>query len=296
MDEYERIFIPTIILNFIIILLTFFLILLYLITGKFYSYPCAHILNLSVILCIDNIVRVLLIPNSWNKIQILQYFQAFLLVFFDKFILLTLTVQAFTIYVGIMKTEFYYLHEKAIFFSTFFGSFGISLAFGGFYLFFGVIKYGVYYYAKDTDSKKILDTIFNSVFLLFNTFFCVIIILNMIIRKEILEKSVINSDNYIHSLYKIILIFIFNSLLYIESYLIIYDKMPVPFDYIDLVYLVTCLLTNLIYSFNKKVIYETKKLFSKKLCKKKNHLKINTFEHSSKSSNTKISETFDSYI
>ena len=184
-----------------------------------------------------------------------------------------------------MKTEFYYLHEKAIFFSTFFGSFGISLAFGGFYLFFGVIKYGVYYYAKDTDSKKILDTIFNSVFLLFN-----------IIRKEILEKSVINSDNYIHSLYKIILIFIFNSLLYIESYLIIYDKMPVPFDYIDLVYLVTCLLTILIYSINKKVIYETKKLFSKKLCKKKNHLKINTFEHSSKSSNTKISETFDSYI
>ena len=195
-----------------------------------------------------------------------------------------------------MKTEFYYLHEKAIFFSTFFGSFGISLAFGGFYLFFGVIKYGVYYYAKDTDSKKILDTIFNSVFLLFNTFFCVIIILNMIIRKEILEKSVINSDNYIHSLYKIILIFIFNSLLYIESYLIIYDKMPVPFDYTDLVYLVTCLLTDLIYSINKKVIYETKKLFSKKLCKKKNHLKINTFEHSSKSSNTKISETFDSYI
>lgn len=296
MDDYERIFIPTIILNFIIILITFFLILLYLITGEFYSYPCAHILNISLILCIDNIVRVLLIPKSWNKIQILQYFQAFLLVFFDKFILLTLTVQVFTIYVGIMKTEFYYRHEKAIFFSTFFGSLGISLAFGGFYLFFGIIKYGVYYYAKDNDLKRILDTIFNSVFLLFNTFFCVIIILNMIIRKEILEKSVIKEDNYIHSLYKLILTFISNSLLYIESYLIIYDKLPVPLDYIDLVYLVTCLLTNLIYSINKKVIYETKKLFRKKICRKKDHLKINTFDHSSKSSNTKNSETFDSYI
>ena len=269
MDDYERIFIPTIILNFIIILITFFLILLYLITGKFYSYPCAHILNLSVILCIGNIVRVLLIPTSWNKIQILQYFQAFLLVFFDKFILLTLTVEVFTIYVGIMKTEFYYRHEKAIFFSTFFGSLGISLAFGGFYLFFGIIKYGVYYYAKDNDLKRILDTIFNSVFLLFN--------------------------NYIHSLYKLILKFISNSLLYIESYLIIYDKLPVPLDYIDLVYLVTCLLTNLIYSINKKVIYETKKLFRKKICRKKDHLKINTFDHSSKSSNTKNSETFDSF-
>ena len=129
-------------------LVTFFLLFLYLITGEFYSYPFAHIINLSVILCIDNIVRVLLIPNTWNKIQILQYFQAFLLVFLDKFILLSLTAQAFTIYIGIMKTEFYERHEKAIFFSTFFGSLGVSLAFGGFYLFFGIVKYGVYYYAK----------------------------------------------------------------------------------------------------------------------------------------------------
>ena len=80
-----------------------------------------------------------------------------------------------------------------------------------------------------------------------------------------------------------------------KEYLIIYDKLPVPLDYIDLVYLVTCLLTNLIYSINKKVIYETKKLFRKKICRKKDHLKINTFDHSSKSSNTKNSETFDSF-
>ena len=297
MDEEGNIFIPTIILNFIIILITFFLLFLYLITGEFYSYPFAHIINLSVILCIDNIVRVLLIPNTWNKIQILQYFQAFLLVFLDKFILLSLTAQAFTIYIGIMKTEFYERHEKAIFFSTFFGSLGVSLAFGGFYLFFGIVKYGAYYYAKGNKTKKILDTIFNSLFLFFNTFFCIIVILNMIIRKELLKKSVINNDNYIHSLYKMILIFISNSLLYIESFLIIYDKLPVPFDYTDLVYLVTCLLTDLIYSINKKVIYETKKLFCKKLCKKKENHKINTFEHSSKSSNTNSNKTCsDSYI
>ena len=297
MDENESIFIPTLILNFFIILITFFLLFLYLKTGKFYSYECAHLLNLSLILCIDNIVRVLLIPKSWNKIQILQYFQAFILVFLDKFILLVLTVQIFLIYLGIMKTEFYYQYEKVLFFSTFFVSLGMSILFGGFYLFFGVVKYGVYYYAKDNKTKKIIDTIFNSVFLFFNTFFGVIIIINMIIRKDVLKEIVINNDNYIHSLYKMILMFIGNSLLYIESYLIIYDKLPVPFDYIDLVYLVTCLLINLIYAINKKIIYETKKLFCKNLCRKKENLKINTFENSSKSSNKNTIETeLDSYI
>ena len=221
MDENESIFIPTLILNFFIILITFFFLFLYLKTGKFYSYECVHLLNLSLILCIDNIVRVLLIPKSWNKIQILQYFQSFILVFLDKFILLVLTVQTFIIYIGIMKTEFYYRNEKVLFFSTFFGSLGMSILFGGFYLFFGVVKYGVYYYAKDNKTKKIIDTFFNSVFLFFNTFFDVIIIINMIIRKDVLKEIVINNDNYIHNLYKMILMFIGNSLLQYFTLIII---------------------------------------------------------------------------
>ncbi len=81
-----------------------------------------------------------------------------------------------------MKTEFYYRNEKVLFFSTFFGSLGMSILFGGFYLFFGVVKYGVYYYAKDNKTKKIIDTFFNSVFLFFNTFFGVIIIFIVYIK------------------------------------------------------------------------------------------------------------------
>ena len=104
--------------------------------------------------------------------------------------------------------------------------------------------------------------------------------LNMIIRKELLKKSVINNDNYIHSLYKMILIFISNSLLYIESFLIIYDKLPVSFDYTDLVYLVTCLLTDLVYSLTvkgkviKKLFMKQKNYFAKNFVKKKNIIKL----------------------
>ena len=100
----------------------------------------------------------------------------------------------------------------------------MSILFGGFYLFFDVVKYGVYYYAKDNKTKKIIDTFFNSVFLFFNTFFGVIInrcIINMIIRKDVLKAIVINNDNYIHSLYKMILMFIGNSLLSYQFHLII---------------------------------------------------------------------------
>ena len=80
-----------------------------------------------------------------------------------------------------MKTEFYFDHEKAIFLTTFLGSLFLSLLFGAFYLLFGIVKYGCYYYAKGNNTKTILDTIFNSVFLFFNTFFCSVIIYSLIL-------------------------------------------------------------------------------------------------------------------
>ena len=70
------------------------------------------------------------------------------------------------------------------------------------------------------------------------------------------------------------LIFFANSIFFIESFLLIYDKLSVPDDFIDLVYLTTCLLVNLVYAINKKVIKETKKLF----CKCKQKKRINTYE------------------
>ena len=279
MNENESIFIPTIVLNFIIILITFYLLFLYIKTEEFFFYGCIHILNLSLILSIDNIVRLLLIPKSWSEYQVLHYFQAFILVALDKFILLVLTVQVFIIYVGVMKTEFYFEHEKAIFLITFLGSLFLSLLFGGFYLLFGIVKYGCYYYAKGNNTKTILDTIFNSVFLFFDTFFCSVIILNMVRKKDKIKESM-NDTDYEHHLFKIILMFIANSFLYIESFLILYDKLPVTNDYIDLVYLVTCLIVDLIYSINRKVILESKKLFCKKLCNKNKHHRINTFQTS----------------
>ena len=132
-----------------------------------------------------------------------------------------------------------------------------------------LIFYGIYHYAADTNARKIFDNIFNSVFLFLNTFFCIIIIINICLRKEEIEKEMASEDYSEHDLKRIILIFIANSIIYVESFLIIHDKMPVNDDYIDLVYIITCLLINLIYAINKIVIRETKRIFCKKLFQKK---------------------------
>ena len=61
--------------------------------------------------------------------------------------------------------------------------------------------------------------------------------------------------------------FIINSYMFVESYLIIYDIMPD--DFIDLTYLISCLLVDLYYTINKIIIKETMKIFCKKLYNKK---------------------------
>lgn len=61
--------------------------------------------------------------------------------------------------------------------------------------------------------------------------------------------------------------FFFNSSLFIESYLIIYDKIKI--EYIDLIYLTTCFFLDLCYTLNETIIKETIKIFCKKIYFKK---------------------------
>ena len=160
----------------------------------------------------------------------------------------------------------------------------------------GLTCYGLYNYVDDLGNKGTFDTIFNSIFLGLNTFFCIIIILNICIRKEEIEKEMLNENDYEHDLNRMIIIFITNTLFYVESFLIIYDKLPVPDNYIDLVYIITCLIINLIYTINKVVIKETKKIFCKKLfaeerIQSKTFVQTNTYEE--KEMSYRIGEEYD---
>ena len=281
------------IIRFISIFTTLYLLFLYLKTKEFFTYLFAHILNLSLVLSLDIILRIILIPKSWSKYEILQYLQAYILVALDKYVLIIITLEIFIIYIGVMKTQFYFRHEKDIFLITVFGGLIISLFFGGLYLFFGIDNYGVlYYYAKESSTKKTVDTIFLSIFFILNTFFCVVLIFNMIGNKDRLEKCLIDID-YDKHVYKIILKSIGNTLIMIETLLIIFGKLPVPDEYIDLVYSATCLFINMLYSLNTKVIDETKKLIGSCNNKKVSHKRLNTYEVEN-SGNVKASSNYDS--
>ena len=287
--------IVTLVMNGLIILISIYVLFLYIKSEQFHSYSCAYIVILSISILVDNILRVIPIGRQ-DHINALSYIQAFILTSLDKYILLALTMQVFIIYLGIMKTNFYYAHKKAIFYISFFSGLGLCFLIGGLFLLNGLTCYGLYNYVDDLGNKGTFDTIFNSVFLGLNTFFCIIIILNICIRKEEIEKEMLNENEYEHDLYRIIIIFIANSFIYIKFFLIIYDKLPVPDNYIDLVYIITCLIINLIYTINKVVIKETKKIFCKKLfaeerIQSKTFVQTNTYEE--KEMSYRISEEYD---
>ena len=273
-------YVSTFVLIGLIILIVLYVIFIYIKSKEFHSYSCAYIIILNISILIDNIFRIIPVGDDKTKYKWLQYIQAFILASLDKYILLDLTLQVFIIYLGIMKTDFYYKHKKAIFYITFFTSMGLSFLMGGLFLLGDVTDYGLYWYTKDNSIKKIFDNIFNSVFLTLNTFFCIIVIINICIRKEEIEKGMLNENDYEHDLNRMIIIFITNTLIYVESFIIIHDVINIKGVYIDLIYLVSCLIVTLIYSINKFVINETKKIFCKKVLLKSKP-KINTFAQTS---------------
>ena len=273
-------YVSTFVLIGLIILMVLYVIFIYIKSKEFHSYSCAYIIILNISILIDSIFRIIPVGDDKTKYKWLQFIQAFILASLDKYILLALTLQVFIIYLGIMKTDFYYKHKKAIFYITFFTSMGLSFLMGGLFLLGDVTDYGLYWYTKDNSIKKIFDNIFNSVFLTLNTFFCIIVIINICIRKEEIEKGMLNENDYEHDLNRMIIIFITNTLIYVESFIIIHDVINIKGVYIDLIYLVSCLIVTLIYSINKFVINETKKIFCKKVLLKSKP-KINTFAQTS---------------
>ena len=283
-----------ILLNIILILISFYLLFLYLKSDTFYKYPCYNIIILSFIILIDNFVRIF---KTKNFPEMVQYIQAFLLVFLDKLLLTTITSQAFIIYLGVVKTKFYYNHESNIFFLTLIITIliDVSITILYFCIYDEVTNYDKnnYYYIKGDKTKKIVDTIFNTIFLFFNTYFTIILIIFIYNKKHQAKLGIIDDLDYGHHYMKILLMFIFNSALFIESYLIIYDKINI--ENIDIIYLTTCLFVDLYYTINKIIIKETLKIFCIKIYNQKYGINNNRNESflSSENSEDKNNDSDD---
>jgi hypothetical protein len=230
-------------------------------------YPCYNVLYLSIILFIDNILR--LIPTA-NMHGSLQYSQAFILVCLDKLLLTTLVAQTIIIYLGVCQTNVYFDHERLIYFSTVFINLIIGSAMSITFLKLnGKTNYNgqsIYYYCDSSDTKELIDTIFNSVFLFINTIFTIILLIYISGKKKDAKLGLIEDLDYGHHHTKIVFMFIINSLLFVESYLIINNIIS---NYVDVIYLISCIVIDIYYTMNKIVIKETMKIFCRKAYDKK---------------------------
>lgn len=254
-------------LNIIIIIITFYLIFLMIKSKNLRVYPCYNILYLSIILFIDNILR--LFPTK-DMPKSIQYCQAFLLVCLDKLLLTTLCAQTIIIYFGVCKTKVYFSHERLIYFSTVFINVIIGSAMSIVFLKLnGITNYrgdSIYYYCGSDDRKELIDTIFNSIFLFINSVFTIILLAYISGKKKEVSLGLIDDLDYGHHHTKIVFMFIINSLLFVESFLIINDIIS---SYVDVIYLITCIVIDIYYTMNKIIIKETMRIFCRKWYDKK---------------------------
>lgn len=270
--EFSVLLLTDILMSIIAIVISSYLAFLYIKMKEFHSFACGFIIALSCSIPFDNILK--LIPLSCNSsYKVIQSIQAVLLAFSDKFILLILIGQTLIIYFGEIKIQVYSKHKKVIFYSILFGSLGLSFLMGLLYLLFGVSKYGIYFYIEAKIAKKIIDTLFNSILLVGNTFLYFKIIFNVKNIDGDKESLDITKKHF----RKVILMSIANNLMFIEYYFIIWCKLPFSNIGIDLIYTITCLIINLIYAVNKKIIKETKKIFSRKKTYLEEKNNTNTF-------------------
>ena len=163
-NKDNKIFIPAIILNILIILISLYLSILYIKSKRLHILACANFIIISFIVFLDNILRIIPLPEDQKRFQ---FTQALLLVFLDKILLSTIVFQAFITYFGVVKTKFYFRHEKIIFFSGTIFNIITSIAIAFIFLAISekLEQYGIYYYCEGTYAKKIIDVVYNSIYL-----------------------------------------------------------------------------------------------------------------------------------
>lgn len=259
------------ILNVLMILIGIYLFVLYLKSKDFQTYSTFNILFMSLTILLDNITRI--IPSK-SLPNFFHYLQAFILVLCDKMILSFLSMQIVVIYIAIMWEETYFKNEKKIFIIGTIICIAISAVITSLFIWIPNELYegsSYYYCVNKWKGKIIIDVVFNSILLCLN-FFCIVVLLVYFSKKKKeVESGKIEDYGYKEKFIRFLILFFINILFIIESFLIIYEKLP---GNVDFIYLCSCLVVDLCYSINSNVIKETKKLF----CRKKTKTPIESYD------------------
>ena len=266
---YSPVHILTLVTNGLAILLGLFITVLYIKCKALHTYPCYNKLTINLILFLGNFFRIIPIGLiEEGKFQFLKNSQAFLLIFLDKLFLIILTNQIIIQYLGIMHTNFYFMHEKQIFIYGTILSALISITLAGIFIKDGVIhkEDKLYCYGNnDAYYKQIVDTVYNGILLFINIVCLLVIIINSSIYTKKAKISGLENTYYEHNFTQALIKFFVNTLTYVISFLITYRVFSGT-GLTDFIYLLNFIIVNVFYCFNTVVFKEICKLF----CHKKN--------------------------
>lgn len=277
MSQYQEIGPLQYIFLAFMLLITLFLTFLYIKSKEFKTYSCYNIIIMSIVIFIGALINILLPTDEGN--ESVQFILGFLKDFFNKLIMVILTMQVVVLYLGIMYTEVYYTREKLIFIIGIIASVAISVViailFNGLKMVDGeYIEYlSDYKDEKNRGMDDELDRRFKSIIVIEEIFcgtafivnvFCLIVVMNYISKKNRdAQAGLIEDLGYKKQLIRFVFIFFLNLLAIASSSIFLVFEVFDPKTN-QSIYLATCFIIDLCYSINKTVYKETLKIFCRK--------------------------------
>lgn len=277
MSQYQEIGPLQYIFLAFMLLITLFLTFLYIKSKEFKTYSCYNIIIMSIVIFIGALINILLPTDEGN--ESVQFILGFLKDFFNKLIMVILTMQVVVLYLGIMYTEVYYTREKLIFIIGIIASVAISVViailFNGLKMVDGeYIEYlSDYKDEKNRGMDDELDRRFKSIIVIEEIFcgiafivnvFCLIVVMNYISRKNRdAQAGLIEDLGYKKQLIRFVFIFFLNLIAIASSSIFLVFEVFDPKTN-QSIYLATCFIIDLCYSINKTVYKETLKIFCRK--------------------------------
>ena len=262
MDDKENQNLFLYILCPLISLFTIFIIVIYLKSDTLKSYPAYFNIYFCCIITLDNILRIFNAgksensdhPTTWCKAQ------AFVLSFFDKQFLISITGYSIISYIIMINPKLYEEHMRNIYIILVIIGFIISLVLTIIFYTRGIsnsnIKYEICYVKTSDNFKKVLDTIY-TLLLLFIDIFCIIRVIFKIskLMKEFDSQDNLNrKQNLKQHLYRFIFDLFLNVITF--GYILILINKLFDTSMKDYIYIILCLVNELFFTINSELYRE----------------------------------------
>lgn len=257
------------IINIVIALFTILLLFIYLKSPSFKSIPFFYNIIYCIIITFDNGLR--LIPaekleDTWCKIQ------GFLLSFFDKLFITSITIYSIINYIIMVNPKCYDNNKNLLYFTLILINIIISLILTIIFFCQGMSKssldHGFCYINTSNPIKITLDAIYTILLLLIDLF-CIIRILtklSTLLRESDIQNNENRKKKFHHHLYR----FIFDLILNIITFGFLFFLIMKWLTFLDgekkiikdIIYILLCLINELFFTINSELYKEGMRIFT----------------------------------